>query len=140
MDIVAATKSHVVVGTSTSAAAYTTRFDVIGFDAASVDVHYVPTVAGAPASIALTHSSDGTTFSTFSGLSYTLVTAATSGGIYRFEVPTKDLERWVRVSTTSGTAAGTNGWTVAVAARLHKAAQGPANATNKGVDQDIVRS
>lgn len=140
MDIVAATRSHVVVGTSTSAAAYTTRFDVIGYDAASIDVHYVPTIAGAPASIALTHGADGTTFATFSGLSYTLVTAATTGGTYRFEVPTKDLERWIRVSTTSGTAAGTNGWTVAVAARLHKGVQGPANASDKNVLNDVVRT
>ncbi len=139
MDIVQATKSVVAVGTSTSAAAFTTRFDVIGYDAASVDVHYVPTTAGAPAEIAITAGADGTTFATFSGMSYTLGTAATTGGTYRFDIPTKDLGRWIKVSATSGTAAGTNGWTLAVAARLHRGEKGPVSATDKGVVTAHVR-
>ena len=121
-------------------------FDCVGFDAVSVDaIVQTNEETTAPAVVKFEVSDDNTTFATVSGLvqdtDYTLAGVANtaSANVTRFDVSTKSLARYVKISVTPSGDVGTNNATVVVAARLHKAERGIDSATDAGVEVRAVK-
>lgn len=142
MDLLQASRSVVRTTSVTNGATASVTLDVLGFDALSVDVLYNATHAtNAPAVLRLVDSDTdnatayGTITKLVSGTDYTVVGGAVVsdvGAVYRFDLGLQDVKRYVRLQCSPATAVGATAATVVVAARLHKAEQGPATASAKG--------
>jgi len=146
MDLVQNSKSSVGVSYVNSAETASHSFDCVGFDAVSVDAIVQSNInTAAPAVVKFETSDDNTTFATVTGLiqgtDYTLAGVANtaSANVTRFDVSTKALPRYVKVSVTPAGAVGTNDASVVIAARLHKAEVGIDSATDAGVEARAVK-
>ena len=146
MDLVQNSKSSVGVSYVNSAETASHSFDCVGFDAVSVDaIVQTNEETTAPAVVKFEVSDDNTTFATVSGLvqdtDYTLAGVANtaSANVTRFDVSTKALARYVKISVTPSGDVGTNDATVVIAARLHKAERGIDSATDAGVEARAVK-
>lgn len=146
MDLVQNSKSSVLIGTPTSAQTATHVIDTIGFDAVSVDAIYRSVInTAAPALVRFETSDDNTTYATVSGLvqgtdfSPAGVANTADANVTRFDVSTRALGRYVRLSVTPATANGTTQATVIFDARLHKAEKGVSSASDAGVQARVVK-
>lgn len=146
MDLVQNTKSSVGVSYVNSAETATYTIDCLGFDAVSIDaIVQTNEETTAPAVVKFESSDDNTTFATVSGLvqstDYTLagVDNTADANVTRFDVSTKALERYVKISVTPSGDVGTNDATVVIAARLGKCERGIDSASDAGVEARVVK-
>ena len=146
MDLVQNSKSSVGVSYVNSAETASHTIDCLGFDAVSVDAIVQSNInTAAPAVVKFETSDDNTTFATVTGLvqgtDYTLAGVANTANpnVTRFDVSTKALERYVKISVTPAAAVGTTDASVVIDARLHKAEAGIDSATKAGVAARVVK-
>jgi hypothetical protein len=151
MDPVANTKSVVSLSAAAgvaSAGTHTVAIDCLGFDAVSIDVGYRSIAnTSAPSVVAIAHSDTDGSYTAISGLvqgtDYALAGVANTAtvNVTRFNLSTKDLRRYVRVSVTPSSDATSNATnnTVVVAARLGKGEAGVDSAADANVVTLVVK-
>lgn len=133
-----------VAGVATGAT-HTVAIDTLGFDSLSIDVAYRSQAStAAPAVLAVRHSDTDGSYVAISGLvqgtDYTVGTVATAAAnVTRFDIPTKNLRRYVQVAVTpSAASAGATNNDVVVSARLGRAESGIDSASEAGVTTRVV--
>lgn len=151
MDPVANTKSVVSLSLAAgvaSAGTHTVAIDCLGYDSVSIDVGYRSIAhTAAPSVVAVAHSDTDGSYGAISGLvqntDYTVGGVANTAtvNITRFDLSTKDLKRYLRVSVTPSSDATSNATNnaVVVAARLGKGESGVNSAGDAGVTTLVVK-
>ncbi len=151
MDPVANTKSVVSLSLAAgvaSAGTHTVAIDCLGYDSVSIDVGYRSIAnTAAPSGVAVAHSDTDGSYGAISGLvqntDYTVGGVANTAtvNITRFDLSTKDLKRYLRVSVTPSSDATSNATNnaVVVAARLGKGESGVNSAGDAGVTTLVVK-
>ena len=151
MDPVANTKSVVSLSVAAgvaSAGTHTVAIDCLGYDSVSIDVGYRSIAnTAAPSVVAVAHSdtdgSYGAVTDLVQGTDYTVTGVANTAtvNVTRFDLSTKALKRYLRVSVTPSAEATSNASnnTVVVAARLGKGEAGVDSAADANVTTRVVK-
>jgi len=151
MDLVANTKSVVSLTAAAglaSAGTHTVAIDCLGFDAVSIDVGYRSIAnTAAPSVVAVAHSDTDGSYGAITDLvqstDYTVAGVANTAtvNVTRFDLSTKALKRYLRVSVTPSSEATSNASnnTIVVAARLSKGEAGVDSAADANVTTRVVK-